>query len=347
MKVGILTFHDGPNHGAFLQAWATFRSLADAGHDVEVINYKNARHHQMDGGGGLRVWKNPLAALRACLKRGAFRKAHRHFNLGPFVMDPEVLRQRHFDAVVVGSDVVWNYKLFGYDPVFFGRVNADRRIAFSASFGTVVPEDAHPAPMADDLRAFDAIAVRDRNSQEIVRRATGREAEITLDPALIYDYRAEVASAMGGDAAGDLVFYSFLKSDAVMRAAAEYATEHGLKIVFVGYPPSANAPRRLSRVRMTCGPFEWVERFARAHTIFTSTFHGVVFSLKSRKPFFFVSSDKTHNRVSSLLDFCGIAHDLKLGEPSKIRFFEPDYAEVTPKLEAGGEASRQWLLQQL
>ena len=44
MKIGILTFHDGINHGAFFQAFSTYSFLKANGYDVEIINYKNKRH---------------------------------------------------------------------------------------------------------------------------------------------------------------------------------------------------------------------------------------------------------------------------------------------------------------
>ncbi|MBW2166434.1 MAG: polysaccharide pyruvyl transferase family protein, partial [Deltaproteobacteria bacterium] len=44
MKIGILTFHDGINHGGFFQAYSTFSLLRSWGHDVEIINYKNSTH---------------------------------------------------------------------------------------------------------------------------------------------------------------------------------------------------------------------------------------------------------------------------------------------------------------
>lgn len=347
MKVGILTFHDGPNHGAFLQAWSTFRMLREAGHDVEIINYKNAAHHRKEGGSGWRQLKNPVYAWQMWQKQKAFQRAHKQFNLGSLLTDAHSLQQKHYYAVVIGSDVVWNYKLFGYDPVFFGHLNAGRRIAFSPSFGTVRPVDTHPDALADDLSAFHAIAVRDSNSQEIVRQLTGTVPKLTLDPTLVYNFTAEIAATQSTQAKPDLLVYSYRQNPEVIEQARTYAKQHHLQINCVGYPPPLRAPRYCKSIDMACGPFEWVRRFDIAHTILTSTFHGVVFSLKSRKPFFFVSGDAAYNRVSSLLNFCGIEHELKLGEENKAFFFTPDYGKVTPILEAAAKDSRQWLLEQL
>lgn len=38
MKIGILTFHNIPNYGAMLQAYALWKYLEEKGHDVLFIN---------------------------------------------------------------------------------------------------------------------------------------------------------------------------------------------------------------------------------------------------------------------------------------------------------------------
>jgi hypothetical protein len=345
VKIGILTYHDGPNHGAFLQAWATFRTLTDAGHDVEIVNYKNPRHQAMESGVGLRQWRNPLFAWRQKRKLRVFADAQRHFKLGPFTTDADTLRQRAYDCVVIGSDVVWNHHLFGYDPVYFGRLNARRRVAFSASFGTVGPEDDRPPELADDLAAFDAIAVRDDNSRTIVRLATGRDATLTLDPTLIYDFTPDLPAAPEpSPPEPTLLVYSYRHPPAAIDRAKAYAAEHGLTLRCVGYPPPTRAPRYCASIDAAVGPFEWVARYRRATAVMTSTFHGVVFSLKARKPFLFIATDKTHHRVRSLLDASGIEHDLRLGRQDEVTFFDPDYDAVQRRLGPMADASRRWLL---
>ena len=44
MKIGILTFHEGINHGAYLQTYALMKTLQKMGNDVYIINYKNRIH---------------------------------------------------------------------------------------------------------------------------------------------------------------------------------------------------------------------------------------------------------------------------------------------------------------
>ncbi|WP_156860527.1 hypothetical protein [Francisella hispaniensis] len=44
MRIGILTFHEGINHGGFFQAYSTYSYLKEKSYDVEIINYKNKIH---------------------------------------------------------------------------------------------------------------------------------------------------------------------------------------------------------------------------------------------------------------------------------------------------------------
>ena len=44
MKIGILTFHEVYNPGAFLQALGTFNLLKSLGHDPQIIDYTSPAH---------------------------------------------------------------------------------------------------------------------------------------------------------------------------------------------------------------------------------------------------------------------------------------------------------------
>ena len=83
MKIGILDFsRRSKPHGAFLQAWSTFRILQIAGHEAEIINYKNMLHHVMESVWSLGRLKNPVFLYQSLTKQAAFKKAHRLFGLG-------------------------------------------------------------------------------------------------------------------------------------------------------------------------------------------------------------------------------------------------------------------------
>ena len=74
MKIGILTFHDGLNHGAFLQAFSTLSFLKKhIYNNVFIINYKNKNHLQKEGIFQIFNYRNPLRINDFFKKRKAFR----------------------------------------------------------------------------------------------------------------------------------------------------------------------------------------------------------------------------------------------------------------------------------
>jgi hypothetical protein len=343
MKVGILTYHDGPNHGAFLQAWSTLRVLQKAGHAAEIINYKNPRHERMESVASMCWRRNPIAAWEAWRKYRAFRRAHQAFRMGPRMRTAAEIDARALDAIVVGSDVVWNYGIFGYDPVFFGRVDVPRKVAYAASFGAVARGAEHPAAMRDDLARFDSIAVRDENSRAIVAAQIERDVALTVDPTLLYDFAEELTrepprfSGLG-------VVYSYRHPQAAIDRFRDWARQQGTGVVCVGYPPPFRARGAYDRIDTAVGPFQWLRVMNEARAVMTSTFHGVVFALKYGKEFLYVTNDKAHNRVASLLAACGIPHDLRLGRQDDLIWFRPDYNDVSRRLAAAADQSRAWLL---
>jgi len=342
IKVGILTYHDGPNHGAFLQAWSTLRVLQQGGHNSVILNYKNPRHQQMEGLTSILRQSNPLAVWEAFRKRQAFQRAHREFGMGPRLRTAAEIRAQELDAIVIGSDVVWNYGIFGYDPVFFGRVDVPKKIAYAASFGAVARGSDHPAAMRDDLASFDEISVRDENSKAIVADQIGRDAAVTVDPTLLYGFAEELhrVKPRGNRAA---VVYSYRHPQSAIDLFRNWARDHGTSVVCVGYPPPFRSRRSYDRIDTSLGPFEWVRMMSDAGAVMTSTFHGVVFSLKYEKQFLYVTNDKAHNRVASLLTALGINHDLKPGCQDRPIWFSPDYDMVRENLATLADASKRWL----
>ena len=83
MKIGILTFHDGVNHGAFFQVYGLYKSLKSLGCNVEIINYKNFRHWVAENRIFL-ITKNPFILLQNFIKIVKFRRGLQKFCMTKF-----------------------------------------------------------------------------------------------------------------------------------------------------------------------------------------------------------------------------------------------------------------------
>ncbi len=342
MKIGILTFHEGLNHGAYLQAFATMRVLQGQGYEVEIINYKNHKHWLMEDIRPWRVYRRPVRFVDHWKKMRAFKRDQQKMALSPFTKNSEDVLKQHYDVVVVGSDVVWNYKIFGYDDPYFGGLNADRIVSYAPSFGWVDANEAVLSEVSEGLKRFDAISVRDENSRQIIENMMGIDPPVVLDPTLIYDFAGDAEPISCIDSSKPyLLVYAYAVNPDTIATVKAYAKKHGLQIVATGY--------RENWCDVNCmgaGPLEWLTLFQNAHTVLTSTFHGTVYALKNEKRFFFIPNKKAKNRVVSLLATCGIDHSFISDEGSgKTILIDPDYAQVNRLLHIETEKSVAWLKQ--
>jgi hypothetical protein len=311
------------------------RVLQEMGHDVEIVNYKNKRHHYMED---IRPWfkyRRPVRFIDRIKKQRAFGRDQTKLQLSDFTTNPESVKQMEYDVLVVGSDVVWNHMIFGYDELYFGGVPAKRKISYAPSFGWVNAKGELPISLKEDLSRFDAISVRDENSKEIIQSVLGIDPPLVLDPTLIYDFKEEERSSVWPSRLGNyLLVYAYSVNEKTIKSVREYAAQNNLKIIAVGYREDW-----CDMNLMSIGPLEWLSLFKNAHTVLTSTFHGLVFSLKNEKNFFYISNNKAKNRVVSLLNTCGIKTELPFMTDGQVEFLQPNYSSVSRKLvEAAGES---------
>lgn len=339
MKIGILTYHHVMNYGAVLQAYALSRYLRDCGHDVETIDYR------------------PIKALEAYHK--AFFENNPHeaehriraerfeaFIQSEMPLSPRAFHTREgfadlqsrYDAVITGSDEVWNINSFrGYDPSYFlDFAEGARRVSYAASFGFTSTTGVHREQIARMLAAFHALGVRDNHTMRIVREECGLSSTKTLDPTLLLEDYNRILKPPAES--GYVLVYSN-SSQAEVELIRRFAAQMGKSVIAIGY-----AIEGAINV-MTASPAEWVGYFAAADYIFNGFFHGVAFSLIFRKPFTAFSSAQKIMKMGDLLGDFGLADriiSVKDGH-ADLPSPEVDYTPVESRLKAVIEASRAFL----
>jgi hypothetical protein len=345
MKVGILTFHAGMNHGAYLQAWSSCEFLRQAGVDAAVIDYQNRTHFWQEHRGLLLRYdpRNLWGNLRKIL---AFRRARARLPRTPPISTVAQISRLPLDAVVVGSDIVWNFELpwLGRDPIYFGvGLERFRRIAYAASFGPLRPESPLPGPLRAGLEGFQSLSVRDEFSRAYLERELGRTAELVVDPTLLIDRpsREPRPSSMPSPY---LLVYAYALRESEVAEAQAFAHEHGLETVAVGYPQ-----RWCDRSWLSADPFEWVACFQHADAVLTSTFHGSLFALKYGKPFVASSNTSIRDKTVAFLSALGLGNRISTGaEPIRALLETPlDVPSVTAALKPLMDRSRDYLLRSL
>ena len=248
------------------------------------------------------------------------------------------------DAVVVGSDEVWNFRhpwYAGY-PAFFGEgLNARRLVAYAASFGHHDARDGIHPRWRRRLERFAAIAVRDDNSRELIGRCLGREPPLVLDPCLLFEELCEAGEEGEGPVdARPAVVYGHSFPEGFGAAVRAWAGARGLRLVSVGYRNDWADEQWLS-----AGPYEFARAVAGARAVVTNFFHGCVFALVNRKPFACAVSDYRSHKVVALAGAVDARARLVAAEPDAAaleaaldRPLEPGIAERLRALRRRSEA---------
>ena len=235
--------------------------LRSLGHDACVIDYAPAyltkpyRLWRNDW------WKHPVGTAKnlansfaVARRRRGFQAFREGMHLTPF--PPEGL-----DAVIIGSDQVWNRHLnggellwFAQDPVF----DHTRNIAYAASTGSV------PLPEGVDFGRFHRWSVREPRLQAELA-ARGFASTLALDPVLlagkdVLDALADPCPVKGRY----VVAYEVIDNPQVMEIASRF----GLPVVRI-----ASNPRLSGRKQYV--PGEFISLIRGAEHVVASSFHAV------------------------------------------------------------------------
>lgn len=306
MKVGVLTFHEIYNPGAFLQALGTCTLLREMGHDPWIIDYTAPAHRFSVWPivKNWRLWRHPVTIAEVFGRHAAFQRAQEHLPCTrKLLTHAEVARER-FDAVLIGADIVWDHQNshLGCDPVYFGKyLNTDCIISFAASCGPVSAQVEPPAYVREGLRQFQSFSVRDENSREFVRRYAGRDATLLCDPAFhLHDERHAAKPTPDGPYLLVYAMPDCLTKPCIERTRA-YARKQNWQTVTVCY-----RQRWADRNHICIGPHEWLGWVQAAEAVVTNTFHGALFSIKSGAQFVVENNEAVRNKLPSLMRSVGL-----------------------------------------
>jgi hypothetical protein len=297
MEVGILTLHNAFNFGAYLQAYALQKTIAELGHEVEFISLSRRE-------GSLRrmrtmLSKRPKKLVFNFNKYLAFRQAWRSINVNT---ESYSRTRKHYDAVVIGSDEVWNIKnpTFAVMPEYFGQgLNSNKIITYAPSSSkTTYVDIAQNAQLVHGMRNIHHFSARDRNTFEIVEKVANKPVTMVLDPTFLVGYDEEVEDVRIGTR-GYVLVYTYEFDPVKIKKTREFARSRGLKLV------SPCFYNDWCDEVVPCTPFGFLGLIRDAEYVVTDTFHGSIFSVLYKKQFGSFASEKL--KVASLLSALGLS----------------------------------------
>lgn len=330
MKVSLLTYHDEDSYGAILQTYATYKKLQELCEKVELIDLRFTHLDSL------------LSKLVFCIRRikhNYFR--YKHFNRTRTYRSLEELRKNPptSDCLIVGSDQTWNPEISKELAMAYFLDFGDKdikRISYASSIGLNDWKEDQYAPtrdVANALKRFDHILVRENKVVEICKEKFGVDSTRVCDPVLLYPNYDELTGRYDIDKS-KMVLFKLVNQEDFYIKSKQIAEKLGYYCVSIGsvrqingikcpYPQSINA---------------WVRQIASSSLVFTDSFHGTVLSLLYHKQFVvYVSNYSRVVRIVSLLEEVGLAGRICSPEDNIEHLIEVvsapiDYNEVDKKM---------------
>lgn len=347
MKIGILTFHYAFNYGALFQAVSLFDYLKSQGHDVYMVDYRNAKivdgYKLYPSTASNKNYKFYMTLVFRLLMRFLRFRNFKHFikeNLR--LINPSNLNS--LDCIIVGSDQVWNTKLTaGYDSYYWGDIPFKGVIiSYAASMNAVELSEDEKKAISQRLNNFSSISVREIAAQQMLSPLSNKQISMVLDPTMLNDFDYWKNRCKKRTKSERYVLAYPLRDGKKVVAVAEAIARKkgcGLKVIKgdCGWNPFTN-------VCNTAGPNEVLDLIKNAEFIVTSSFHGTALSILLKKSFYTIKCQDGNNvRTESVLKLLDLADrlidDINLLDLTKTI----DYNHVDVILEQERAKSRSFL----
>lgn len=315
MKIGILTYHRSHNYGALLQGIALREVLVRMGHQVTFVDYWPAYHQHkyalfsFSWMMSRKVIKWKYNYVHDVILFFFYRKKRKDIfekfiskHIEPYTSSED----ETYDVIVHGSDQIWRKQpeINCYNPVYFGKhqINTKKNISYAASMGVLPRKGSEKDILKEYISHLDCISVREKNLQELVTGLGFQKINHDLDPTLLLnqEYWINTHKLVKNDK--PYALYYKIQDSFNIQELRQYAKSKGLKLKVIH--SKACCAENEENIT-TASPLQFLQLIYGASIVFTSSFHGLAFSLIFHKPFY-ASFTKNVDRAMSLLKQCGL-----------------------------------------
>lgn len=312
MKIGIVTFHSALNCGAVFQAYALQTHLESLGHEVSFINYKERyitnNFRSFFGKNLLKTWYKLFDKINyyKYINRSSFHSILKIDSILYNSIEELKANPPKKDIYIAGSDQIWNIgskkdinKVYYLD---FGGLEI-KRISFAASLGQCnVPEFLNDI-IANQLKKFDAISVRERNGVKFIQSLVkDKKVHHISDPTFLlkaHDYRKIMTKYDERSNKAFIVSYILGEYNSSQLKVLDYIKQKLESDILNLRNPNSCIRLENSKNKIV-EPQEWLYQVDNSKFMICCSFHAVVFSLIFHKPFIVVSPYE-NARILSLL----------------------------------------------
>ena len=351
--IGIITlYYNNYNIGGLLQAYALQKTLEDNGIESEqllVWHYKKepVSFSKKLISKAIRMIKNPAAEIKATKhnQEMEWRKnvisadiEKRQKHMRDFMQEiphssqiytPDNIKEslKDYSGYIVGSDQVWNDDYIDKNNMMINMLqfvpDDYPKISYAASIGKNSGFKDWFVEMLGGLKDFDSVSVREKSAADIIKKYTGIDSQVVLDPTLMLtdeDWKALVHKEDNKSDKIPYIFTYFLGQDKANREfAEELSRKTSMKII--NFAHAINYFRDEDKefadeAVMDYSPKDFIDYIAGASVVITDSFHATVFSLIFHRPFYTLTRQSAdgiksmNSRVVDLLNTYGLSDRL-------------------------------------
>ena len=203
----------------------------------------------------------------------AFRKKYLKLSNSQYFRSTIGKAAEAYDLYITGSDQVWNLGCSGNDSTYFLDFVSEkkRRSSYAASMGSCRYQPEERRMIADQLRKYDYISVREGSAVGELEQMGVSGAQVHLDPVFLLDRKEWLAVMSRRLLREKYVFVYLIQDDVnVLAQAQSYAQKNGLKLI--------SNKKSLAYI-LNGSPSDFLSWIYHAEAVFTNSFHGTAFSV--------------------------------------------------------------------
>lgn len=318
MKIGIITIQNAINYGSTLQAYALQEILKEMGHDVYIVDWQNKRLnsvyridyelrkkicHIFKGHirSGLQEFNETMKAmvdnpyLSMLSKYDAYCK--KHLCLTKSISNYESDMFQQFDALICGSDQVWNVEITGGQLIYALALPnfKGKKIAYAASGNLEQCVD-----LVDCIKKINFLSVRENKLQEQLQMYGVSNVHKVCDPTFLPELEFWKKQLKQRVVKPKYIFaYLMWDEPIVLSYIEQLANEKKLPVIILHRAKKYVSLGR-KKVRTTT-PGDFLNLIANAEYVIANSFHGTVFSILFHKQFVsYGSGERVFNLLSDL-----------------------------------------------
>lgn len=334
-KIGIITFHNSYNCGSMLESYAIYKIMCEIDSKAEIINFSSDGQKKLysvfEKNTSLKNVVKNLLVFPHRKQLLANNNKYEEFKNKYFKLSKEYtsdnLSDDDYSILIAGSDQIWNITIDDYDDAYFLSFGKNaKKVAYAPSFGSkdIMKNSNNPNKYKELISNFDALSVREENGKKWIKKLTGKDAEVLIDPTLLYDNK--FYDNIIDDKCTPNFKYIFFYCPSFDRGLCKFVKKISLKynLPVVCWSSKSYYKKFIYTFGFKLPEYEspsvYLSLIKNAELVFTTSFHGTIFSTIYKKRFFTLKNGGMYgddDRVMTLLKQLDITE----------RLIEPVYDE--------------------